>query len=175
MDVFIEKYKDYKISSIYLYKTIVNDKLSQVIFIIISILFILLTIFIYYKFIKPNISLDYVANKEYIDHTNDTSEDVQIILFKTEWCPHCKSAMPEWQNFDSFIQNINNNIDYYITTTIVDCDDNPETAEKYNIEAYPSIILIYKNTVYTYDAKPNKKNLIKFLETSTNKDSPIAY
>ena len=39
-------------------------------------------------------------------------------------------------------------------------------AEKYDIKGYPTIKLIYKGEVYDYDAKPEKANLIKFLETS---------
>ena len=39
-----------------------------------------------------------------------------------------------------------------------------DIAEKYNVDGYPTVKLIYKGTVYDYEAKPDRDNLIKFLE-----------
>ena len=135
--------------------------------IVIVILLLLLTIFLYNKFIRSDFNKTYVSNKEFTNVSS--SEEISVILFKTEWCPHCKSAMSEWNNFSKYVAKLNDTLDYKIKTVIIDCDKQPSIAEKYNIEGYPSIIAIYKNKVYEYDAKPDKNNLITFIETTINK------
>ena len=94
------------------------------------------------------------------------------MLFKTEWCPHCKKSMPEWITFETYINKIKDDLDYNITTLIIDCDEQESIAEKYKIEGYPTIKLIYKGEIYDYDAKPDKYNLIEFIESSTNTKLP---
>ena len=37
--------------------------------------------------------------------------------------------------------------------------------EKYKIEGFPTIKLIYNNKVYDYDAKPTKEHIIQFINT----------
>ena len=41
-------------------------------------------------------------------------------------------------------------------------------ADKYKVEGYPTIKLIYKGNVYNYDAKPKSENLKQFLDSSIN-------
>jgi len=163
-------------SFIIIFKSILNDKQLLIILCISFIIFFALAFYIYQKFIIPYISFSYVANKEYVNKNNeDNNEDVLIMLFKTEWCPHCKQAMPEWVKFTNYIDKLNDTIDYTIRYTIIDCEKQEDIANKYNIDGYPSIILIYKNKTYEYDAKTNKNNLIKFLESSIEKDNPVIY
>ena len=152
-----------------IYNTVLNDKMFMMTTFVIILILIILVIFLYYKIVVPNISNSYVTNKEFTSNTNNSNSEISIILFKTEWCPHCKAAMPEWNKFTRYIAKINDDLDFKIKTTIVDCDKQSSIAEKYNIEGYPSIIAIYKNKVYEYDAKPDKNNLITFIETTINK------
>ena len=158
-------------SLISIYKSILNDKQLLIIIAFSSFIFIGLFFYLYNKFIKPNISSSYVTNNEFINNSlkEENNEDVLILFFKTEWCPHCKKAMPEWNEFTNYVDKLNDKNDYVIRHSIIDCDKQEKIAEKYNIEAYPSIILLYKKVKYEYDASPNKNNLIKFLESSTNK------
>jgi thiol-disulfide isomerase/thioredoxin len=88
------------------------------------------------------------------------------LFFYTEWCPYCKQALPEIKKFENHIASQNAKNDYVITLTKIDCDKNSVLADKYKVEGYPTIKLIYKKEVYNYDAKPDKISLIKFLESS---------
>ena len=92
--------------------------------------------------------------------------DVVIIFFYTEWCPHCKTAKPEWRDFENYINNINNTNDYQVRLLQIDCEKDKKTADKYEITGYPSVKLIYKEKIYDYDAKVTKSNLVQFLESS---------
>tara|TARA_B110001452_G_scaffold179773_1_gene150923 strand:- start:2493 stop:2993 length:501 start_codon:yes stop_codon:yes gene_type:complete len=147
---------------------ILADKSLLLTFIIVFAILIATTVFIYIKFIKPMLNIDHVLNKEFRNKKDKDSDNVLIILFYTEWCPYCKKAMPEWDKFEKYVNNLNNSNNYSIVLSKIDCDKKPEVAEKYNIEGYPTIKLLYKGKTYDYDAKPNKDNLITFLESSIN-------
>jgi thioredoxin-like negative regulator of GroEL len=76
--------------------------------------------------------------------------------------------MLEIDKFEEYIKGENATNNYIITLTKIDCDKESTLADKYKVDAYPTIKLIYKNKVYDYDAKPNKVNLIQFMETFTH-------
>ena len=47
----------------------------------------------------------------------------------------------------------------------IDCDQDIEIADKFKVNGYPSIKLVYENKIYDYDAKPNKETLYQFLNS----------
>ena len=81
---------------------------------------------------------------------------------------------------DYYINELNSVNNFKITLNKIDCDKYEKLADKYKIEAYPTIKLLYKGKVYNYEARPDKKRLVEFLETfvdqtidNTNKDNII--
>ena len=104
--------------------------------------------------------------KEFINK-EAKNDNVLIIFFKTDWCPYCKASMSEWNKFENYIENYyNKDNEIIVKTIIVDCDDKPDLADKYEVKGYPTIKLIYKGDVYDYDAKPELNSLKQFLNTT---------
>ena len=103
------------------------------------------------------------ANKEFVP--KDSSEDAVIMFFYTEWCPHCKKAMPIWVDFQAKNPTVNGVTINYHT---VDCDNEPEVAQQFGIEGYPTIKLKYGNQVVEYDAKTDPDTLKQFLVSYIN-------
>ena len=147
---------------------IIRDKKLIMLVVILIILFTSLFFFVYNNYIKSFITKNHSLNREFISKDNKKiyNNDVLIIFFYTEWCPYCKQALPEIRKFEDYIVSENSKNDFVITLTKIDCDKDSTIADKYKIESYPTIKLIYKNEIYNYDAKPNRSNLIKFVETS---------
>jgi len=141
-----------------------NDKIGIFIILAITLIFLGLTIFLYNNVVKGMLNKKHPLNREFVSERN--SDDVLILYFYTQWCPYCKQSLPEIKKFEDYIIGLNSENSYKITLTKIDCDENTTMAEKYKIQGYPTIKLIYKGTVYDYDAKPNKQNLIEFLQTS---------
>ncbi len=132
-------------------------------------LFITLTIsyFSYNSYIKPLIN-EHKLNNEFVNKNIDSNdEDILVMYFYTDWCPYCKRAEPEWKQFKNYVDNKNNNKnkDYTINVVSINCDENKKMADKYEIEGYPTIKLIYKKKVYDYDAKVTKDNLVEFVNS----------
>ena len=142
----------------------IRDKKSMLFIAILIIIFTTAFVFVYNTYISKEHSL----NREFIDSSKNTTKDVLILYFYTEWCPYCKqeSLLSEIKSFEDYITESNAKNDFIITLTKIDCDKNSTIADKYNVEGYPTIKLIYKNNVHNYYAKPTKDSLIKFVESS---------
>jgi thiol-disulfide isomerase/thioredoxin len=88
----------------------------------------------------------------------------EIYLFKTDWCPHCKRAVPIFNSVKNKHQDTLVN-GHRVIFRIVDCDTDPATAEKFNIEGYPTIKLVKGTEVIEFDAKPEEETIIQFMNT----------
>jgi len=88
----------------------------------------------------------------------------QLFLFKVDWCPHCKSAKPIFDEVEKELKGMPIN-DYTVTFTTVDCEAEPDMADKFKIEGYPTIKLVKDGQVIEYDAKPDKDQIKEFLKS----------
>jgi thiol-disulfide isomerase/thioredoxin len=124
----------------------------------------------YYVFVlTPSLQQKYKPNSEHMSNPNMTSKSAEILFFHADWCPHCKVAMPIWEDFKKENQGkiING---YNIIFTNVDCSstDNAESEqliEQYNVEGYPTIKLAKDGQIISYEAKPTRETLNQFLNS----------
>ena len=141
---------------------------STFLYIVIVVIFIVAGYYIYNNFMNPKTT--YNANRESATITNDGSgkKQAELMLFYVDWCPHCKTAKPEWDSLKTTYENKTIN-GYSIIFTEYNCTT--ETAEieelmnKYKIEGYPTIKLLKDNQIIEYDAKPTKSTMEQFLNT----------
>jgi thiol-disulfide isomerase/thioredoxin len=133
----------------------------------IVLLFSGLALFYYFYYIAPS-SKSYHANSEHVPSGSSIGNSAELMFFYTDWCPHCKSAKPIWNDLKTEYEHKTIN-GYTILFTEINCDNETDEVEKlmnqYNVEGYPTIKLIKDGQVIEYDAKPAKDTLIKFLNT----------
>ena len=159
----------------YLYKAknfITNNWVIILGVVIAIIIFGSISIFYYGKDVNSVlINKDYSGNNEDTKMgttTSKTGKEAELMLFYVDWCPHCKTAKPVWNDVKSEYENKTIN-GYTVIFTEVNCTE--ETAEleqmmnKYNIEGFPTIKLLKDGQVIEYDAKPTKETLTQFLNT----------
>jgi thiol-disulfide isomerase/thioredoxin len=110
----------------------------------------------------------YNADRDNLDPNQQSNKSANLMLFYVDWCPHCKTAKPEWDNLKSEYEGkiING---YTLVFTEHNCTtESPETEElmnKYKIEGYPTVKLLKDNQIVEYDAKPTKSTMEQFLHT----------
>lgn len=162
---------------------------KYILIVFLAILFIGVATYVYRHIFKPkreNKEFDNVAN------TVDRKSIIQVFMFFVDWCPHCKTAKPEW---DSFKRQFNGTT---VNGSVVKCYDinctddngseviqmdisdpaNPvdtgiaqtsvKTAElirKYNIDSYPTIKLQKGTTTVDFDAKITEVSLSKLVNS----------
>jgi thiol-disulfide isomerase/thioredoxin len=142
----------------------VNKKLVLTLLFIISI-FAAISVVYYNRIVKPTIDNKYIANKEFLPENDGISlpSEATLYYFYTSWCPHCKLANSEWKDLISQTGGTINN--KQIIFKDIDCDNDSDIADKFNVTGYPTIKLVYNNTIYNYDAKPDTNTLLQFLNS----------
>jgi len=142
---------------------------NTIMILIFVIVFSAISLYYYFYYVYPKIKPTYQPNKEVMSGgTNGGSNTAELLLFYVDWCPHCKTAKPIWNELKSEYENKTIN-GYKIIFTEINCTN--ETAEveqmvnKYSIEGYPTIKLLKDGQVIEYDAKPSKATLEQFLNT----------
>lgn len=150
----------------------------------IFVIFVVVAIYAYRAFFTKKNDL-----KKYDDVANATDRKsvVEIIFFFVDWCPHCKTAKPEWDAFKRQYNGstVNGNM---IKCYDIDCtDDNgdqvitmdkntatgitptpvktTELIKKYKINSYPTIICQKENDRIDFDAKITQVSLVKLINS----------
>ena len=135
-----------------------------ILIILLAAVFIVTAVYVYKK---------YISNKNSSQPKKQTcatgeSKSADLYLFYTEWCPHCKKTKPEWEQLKKNYSGNNNINGYKLNFIEVDCDANPEIADKFKVEGYPTIKLVKGNQIVEFDAKADVKTLEQFLSTVLN-------
>jgi thiol-disulfide isomerase/thioredoxin len=135
---------------------------------LIAVFFIVLAQQIYNRHVKSS------SNSYYEGYSNSNeakSQNVEppvavIRMFKVDWCPHCKKALPEFQSVqDEYDGKIVNG--YRLNLVVVDGEDpaNETMVTNFNIQGYPTVVLTKDGKNIEYDAKVNKSTLQDFINT----------
>uniref|UniRef100_A0A6C0HII9 Thioredoxin domain-containing protein n=1 Tax=viral metagenome TaxID=1070528 RepID=A0A6C0HII9_9ZZZZ len=151
-----------------------NRFISKYSRIILAVLLIILFSYIgyngyqkYYKNVAEVSQFSDVAN------TNTRKKDAQVLFFFADWCPHCRKAKPEWEQFkEEYDGKVVN--EYAISCQQIDCtnDKDQQTAtliKQYKIESYPTIIMLVGENKIDYDAKVTKDGLEQLVLSGTGK------
>jgi thiol-disulfide isomerase/thioredoxin len=142
--------------------------MSNMMYISAAIFFILISVFVYYYYVKPSLNPTYTANSERKNGEEGNNNEAELMFFYTDWCPHCKTAKPDWAEVKAEYENKTIN-GYRIIFTEVNCttesDEVEKLMDKYKIEGYPTIKLLKDGQIIEYDAKPSKDTIIQFLNS----------
>ena len=145
---------------------------TTILIILAILLFIFLAIYYYYYHVLPKLKTSYNANNEYNNKDSNGegsgSKQAEMLLFYADWCPHCKTAKPIWNDIRTQYQNKTIN-GYHVIFTEVNCtSESAETEQmmnKYSIEGFPTIKLLKDGQIIEFDAKPTKETMNEFLNT----------
>jgi len=101
-----------------------------------------------------------------VANANRRDRDAIVYFFHVDWCPHCKTALPEWNEFKSAHDGKKVN-GYNVKCVDMDCTE--ETAEvatmmnKFNIESYPTVKMVRGNETIEFDSKITASTLNSFI------------
>uniref|UniRef100_A0A6C0CPT6 Thioredoxin domain-containing protein n=1 Tax=viral metagenome TaxID=1070528 RepID=A0A6C0CPT6_9ZZZZ len=140
---------------------------------IIAVVFIGLAFYVYSSYISPKINPQFVENKEIVSSMDDDTKDVEavdLILFKVDWCPHSKKAIPIWNKIKEEWENKKVN-GKRLVFKVIDGDKQENEINKFEdqykkrIDGFPTIIMVKDKDIVEYDAKPDMKTFEEFLNT----------
>jgi thiol-disulfide isomerase/thioredoxin len=149
------------------FSAITGNKMNMILICVFILILIVFAFIYYYYYIIPQ-SQSYNSNNEPVTEQNSQGKSAELLFFYTDWCPHCKTAKPIWEEIKTEYENKTIN-GYTIIFTEIDCTDETEEVDKmmnkYNVEGYPTIKLLKDGQVIEYDAKPTKATIVQFLTT----------
>jgi len=114
-------------------------------------------------------TVTFVENAEHVTTNSSGKEPVNIMFFYANWCPHCKTSKPVWEEVSSEYTNkiING---YRLTFSGIDCTEKNKDTSKmldaYGVDGYPTIKMIKDGQTIDFDASVTKDNLLQFLNTA---------
>ena len=68
---------------------------TTTIIIVVIVFFIILAIYYYYNHVSQKLKTIYHTNNEGYTNSGPTKQ-AELMLFYADWCPHCKTAKPIW-------------------------------------------------------------------------------
>jgi thiol-disulfide isomerase/thioredoxin len=148
-------------------KKLISPYSTYILIVILIVIFLLAATYVYNTYYKKEMTK--MDNKfGDVANANKRSHEVIIYFFNVDWCPHCKTAKPEWEKF-SKLYNGKEKGEYIIKCVDYNCtDENAEVTKiinKYNIESYPTIKMLKDNQVIEFDSKITEYTLEQFVNT----------
>lgn len=116
-------------------------------------------------------------------YTSDSIDEVNLIMFHVDWCPHCKTAMPSWNKIVSQYNGVTVN-NKKINVISLDSTDENNTVpifsnksvknilnqfningKSYSIDGYPTIILAdtNNNIIAEFNKSATYENIENFI------------
>ena len=85
---------------------------------------------------------------------------VRFVMYYVPWCPHCKSAKPEWKKLEDHARDSLP----WATVESIDCEKNPAAAEKNDVQYFPTLLITKEGRNSEYEGPRAFDDMKKFLE-----------
>jgi thiol-disulfide isomerase/thioredoxin len=136
-------------------------------YILIAVFFAVVAQQLYTRYLNSNTSSQYEGYSNASSDSSAVNHPVAVIrMFKVDWCPHCKKALPEFQAVqDQYNGKVVNG--HKLSLVVVDGEDpaNESMVNDFKIQGYPTVVLTKNGQNIEYDAKVDQPTLQKFITT----------
>ena len=148
----------------------IYSKRHILVMLLIACLFIWIGAYVYKTYVSSYLgsSLEGYASSmgENAPPSSENQKTATLYMFGTNWCPHCKTAKPIWDDYISNNENLKVG-NYDILFKSVDCDSEKNIADKFNVNGYPTFKLERgPSDIVEFEAKPTHDNFTSLLQTS---------
>ena len=98
--------------------------------------------------------------------------EARLYFFYTDWCGWSKKAMPEWEKLKAKLGDKAMFGETHVTLVPINAETDRKTAELYEVEGYPTVLLERAEGITTFKKRPTYDSLLHFLRQSLGKESP---
>jgi thiol-disulfide isomerase/thioredoxin len=104
------------------------------------------------SFVREGFENNSIPSNNIENFNSNQNSNIKLKLFYANWCGHCRDFKPI---FEGKITDLLYDLPVKLET--IDCDDNRELAEKYNISSFPTLILEINDIPIEYDKKKRRE------------------
>lgn len=113
----------------------------------------------YYKYKQKYLMLKQVLSKQTGGFDKD-EEKPELMLFKAEWCGHCRRFKDSWEALKSHLPKVD-----FVT---YDADSNESIMKQYGVQSFPTLMLKKNNEILEFNQERNIDNIIEFVNENLN-------
>ena len=136
-------------------------------YVLIAVFFAVLAQQIYNRYVKSSNNQSYYEGYSNVPNSGAAETPVAVIrMFKVDWCPHCKKALPHFQSVQDEYDGKTVN-GYKLKFVVVDGEDpaNESIVNEFKVQGYPTVVLTKDGKNIEYDAKVDKSTLQNFINS----------
>lgn len=113
------------------------------------------------KYLKYKAKYIHLKNKSKNSMSGGGNDKIQIMLFKADWCGHCKNFKNTWEAVSKHYKNKYNFITY-------DADTQLSELKKYNVDAFPTVLIQKGKELIPYNGDRSFEDFNGFIESLNN-------
>jgi len=151
---------------------IISGKFKQYAKKITLVFFVILFLGLGYYFYTRVFKKKYEQDKTFKDVANDNPRKDEIVVYfvTVPWCPYCKKALGDWNQFVGDYEGKEMNNGSRVHCIQVDekdpnSDQFENIKEKYNIDKFPTVFILYGGKRYDFDSAVTYYALDQFVQT----------
>jgi hypothetical protein len=158
-----------------LYNDLIKPYKRIILYVFLIAVFSVATYFAYKTIIQPRLSF-YENFGADVANDNNRMNQATIMGFFADWCPHCTKAKPEWATFTApMAKDAQPFGKYLLKATQVDCTDgNDPRIQQYNVNGYPTVLIIKDGQTVKYEGPVKASNLTSFVNDTLGAAPPPA-
>jgi thiol-disulfide isomerase/thioredoxin len=100
----------------------------------------------------------YMQKKNIMSGGSNISSQNELMLFKADWCGHCKNFLPTWEK-------ISKNTDLNVSFKIFDSDKNQREINEYNVSGFPTIMFKVNDKLIEYNGDRDENSIKEFISS----------
>lgn len=111
---------------------------------------------------KENFKINQNSSPEIIPNKNKNENyNSEIILYYVDWCPYCKSFLPEWNKLENYAKTKFPDV----KINKIKCEgDNEKICNKKGISGFPTVVFYKDNKELTYNGERKMEKLVEYLQ-----------
>lgn len=97
--------------------------------------------------------------------------EAKFYFFYTDWCGFSQKALPIWDSIEEALQSNALFGKTRVTPVRVNAEEDRETTTLYEVQGYPTMILETSDSLYKYEGKRTKEDLLQFLRDKLGQET----
>jgi thiol-disulfide isomerase/thioredoxin len=147
-----------------LYNDFIKPRNRMILYIFLIVVFSVASYYAYTSMVKPRLAF-YENFGADVSNDNNRQDQATIMGFFADWCPYCKKATPDWNEFTKPLSDDKTATygRYVLRAETVDCSDgNDPRIQKYAVDGYPTVIIIKDGQATRFKGKISTDGLKQF-------------